>query len=92
MAIPKEDEMAKLFTKDPEYLRLYADACGTHQWEVAMTLERMDKRLRWAAEDAAKYQRLWEATEDCKRQQAALAAKYKQARPVDHRPPTEASD
>ena len=84
--------MAKLFTNDPDYIRLHAEACGSHQWEVAMVLERMDHRLRWASEDAAKYSRLWEATEDCKRQQAALAAKYKQTRPVDHRPPTEASD
>ena len=84
--------MAELFTNDPEYLRLHAEACGTHQWEVAMTLARMDKRLWWASEEAAKYQRLWESTDECKRQQAALIAKYKQTRPVDHRAPTEASD
>jgi len=84
--------MAKLFTNDPEYLRLYAEACGTHQWELAMTLERLDKRLRWACEESAKYQRLWESTDECKRQQAELIAKYKQTRPVDHRPPAEASD
>ena len=84
--------MAELFTKDPEYLRLYAEACGTHQWETAMTLERMDQRLRWASQDAVKYERLWKATDECKRQTAALVAKYKQTRPVDHRLPTEASD
>jgi len=84
--------MAELFTKDPEYLQLYAEACGTHQWETAMTLERMDKRLRWASEEAVKYERLWKATDECKRQTAALVAKYKQTRPADHRAPTEASD
>jgi hypothetical protein len=92
LAIPKEDEMAKLFTNDPDYMRLYAEACVARQWGVAMVLERMDHRLRWACEDAAKYHRLWETADWFNRQQAALAARYKQTRPVDHRAPTEASD
>jgi len=90
--VQKEDEMAKLFTNDPDYIRLHAEACGSHQWELAMTLERMDQRLRWASQDAVKYERLWRATDECKQQQAALVAKYKQTRPADHRAPTEASD
>ena len=76
---------------DPAFVRVYNEARGCHDWEAVEALERIDRLLRYAQEDAREYCKKWESTAEYRAEKAAAAeaAAKMRGRPADHRAPPE---